>query len=136
MILSSVHHSNIVAYEDFSYDPNGLRLATLYLEYCPEGDLSRHLKSDSRDDRLHQREGLQVLEQLAQALLYIHHGVSREGDSLDLAPSVSNSLLLPAKDDWIPILHRDIKPANGKAHCTHVSLLILTDNSGSLCRRA
>jgi hypothetical protein len=120
-ILSSVHHPNIVAYEDFSYDPNGARLAKLYLEYCPRGDLSRHLKGNSRDDRLEYHEGLQVLEQLTQALLYIHHGVSRNGSSTELASVVSAGLQPTGEDDptkWATILHRDIKPANGKAPST------------------
>jgi serine/threonine protein kinase len=117
-ILSSVDHPNIVAYEDFSYDPNGAGLAKLYLEYCPGGDLGRHLKRDSRDDRLHQHEGLQVLEQLTQALLYIHHGISRNGSSIELASTVSAGLQPPGGDDptkWATILHRDIKPENGKS---------------------
>jgi hypothetical protein len=106
-ILSSVRHPNIVAYKDFSYDPGG--------------DLSRHLKEASRDDRLNYREGLQVLEQLTQAILYIHHGISRNGDSIALAFPVPGSSQPRCEDDptkWVTILHRDIKPANGKAH-TH-----------------
>jgi hypothetical protein len=120
-ILSSVRHPNIVAYKDFSYDPNGAGLAKLYLEYCPRGDLSQHLKKGSRDDRLNYREGLQVLEQLTQAILYIHHGISRNGDSTALAVPVPGSSQPRGEDDptkWVTILHRDIKPGNGKAH-TH-----------------
>jgi len=114
MILSSVHHPNIVGYEDFSYDPNGAGLARLYLEYCPGGDLSHHLKKGPRDDRLEYQEGLQVLEQLIQALLYIHHGISKDGDSIELASSVPDALQHTDKEKWVTILHRDIKPANGK----------------------
>jgi serine/threonine protein kinase len=120
-ILSSVHHPNIVAYEDFSYDPNGAGLAKLYLEYCPGGDLSRHLRKGSQDDRLEYHEGLQVLEQLTQALLYIHHGISRNGNSTELASTVSPGLQPAGEDDptkWTTILHRDIKPANGKSPST------------------
>jgi serine/threonine protein kinase len=116
-ILSSIHHQNIVAYEDFSYDPNRSRRANLYLEYCPGGDLSRHLESGSRDDRLHFSEGLQVLEQLTQALLYVHHGISREGEVIKLARPVLDGLQPEARDEqakWVTILHRDIKPANSK----------------------
>jgi serine/threonine protein kinase len=119
MILSSVHHPNIVSYEDFSFDPNGPGLAKLYMEYCPEGDLRRHLKKVSQDDRLHYHEGLQVLEQLTQALLYIHHGVSRNGSSTDLASNISAGLQPAGEDDptkWVTILHRDIKPENGKSY--------------------
>jgi serine/threonine protein kinase len=118
-ILSSVHHPNIVSYEDFSYDPNGAGLANLYLEYCSEGDLRLHLKEGSQDDRLKYHEGLQVLEQLAQALLYIHHGVSRNGSSTELASTISAGLQPAGEDDptkWTTILHRDIKPENGKSH--------------------
>jgi serine/threonine protein kinase len=123
MILSSVHHPNIVSYADFSYDPNGASLAKHYLEYCPGGDLSRHLKRSSRDDRLSFREGLQVLEQLAQALMYIHHGIREEGKTTKLASPIHDSLHPDAKDErtmWTTILHRDIKPANGKLHTRYI----------------
>jgi serine/threonine protein kinase len=136
-ILSSVHHPNIVSYEDFSYDPNGAGLAKLYLEYCSEGDLRRHLKEGSQDDRLEYHEGLQVLEQLTQALLYIHHGVSRNGSSTGLASAISAGLQPAGEDDptnWTTILHRDIKPENGKSH-THI-LKNWTDDVDSVRRRA
>jgi serine/threonine protein kinase len=89
------------------------------LEYCSEGDLRLHLKEGSQDDRLKYHEGLQVLEQLAQALLYIHHGVSRNGSSTELASTISAGLQPAGEDDptkWTTILHRDIKPENGKSH--------------------
>lgn len=116
-ILSGVHHPNIVAYEDFSYDPNGAQLAQLYLEYCPGGDLSQFEKRGSKDNRLSFREGLQVLEQIAQALLYIHHGIYKAGNDLRLVPSISESSLPGSRSGWDTILHRDIKPANGKVQC-------------------
>lgn len=54
------------------------------------------------------------MEQLIQALLYIHHGISKDGDSIELASSVPDALQHTDKEKWITILHRDIKPANGK----------------------
>jgi serine/threonine protein kinase len=62
-------------------------------------------------------EALQVLEQLTQALLYIHHGVSLVEDSLKLAaasPVESQSSPDDLQAGWVTILHRDIKPTNGK----------------------
>lgn len=116
-ILSRIRHPNVVTYEDFSFDPNGAGLARLYLEFCPGRDLVYCLKGTSQDGYLQDYEALQVLEQLTQALLYIHHGVSLVEDSLKLAaasPVESQSSPDDLQAGWVTILHRDIKPTNGK----------------------
>jgi serine/threonine protein kinase len=112
----SLQHPNIVAYEDFSYDPNGARVAKLYMEYCPGGDLRLFQNAGSQDNRLGVDEGLQILEQLAQALLYIHHGISKTADRLQLARPADSEPALShdgKASEWNSILHRDVKPENG-----------------------
>ncbi|KAK5742821.1 poly(A)-binding protein binding protein [Elasticomyces elasticus] len=115
--LSGVQHPNIVRYEDFSYDPTGPRLAKLFMEYCDGGDLSQFMKArpGQDDNRLEYRETVQVFNQIAQALLYLHHGVYRFDGNLRLATFVNSEPEAETVDTglrWQAILHRDIKPAN------------------------
>ena len=110
--LSSVRHENIVGFADFGYDPKGAKLARLYLEYCPKGDLQRY--EESKDNALTVRECAQVFHQIARALLYLHHGIDRQGDVVQLARPVAREV-----DEWHIVLHRDIKPANSKCLCIY-----------------
>lgn len=124
-ILSNICHPNIVRLEDFSYDPKGLQVAKLYLEYCPGGDLGQYLRSEVEDNRLSYQEGMQMLEQLSQALLYTHHGIFRVGDDIRLASPVADSTGPVAKSSqfqWVPVLHRDIKPANSQSRRSALSV--------------
>ncbi|KAK5728679.1 G2-specific serine/threonine protein kinase [Elasticomyces elasticus] len=110
--LSGVQHPNIVRYEDFSYDPTGPRLAKLFMEYCDGGDLSQFMNDDNR---LEYKETVQVFIQIAQALLYLHHGVYKFDKKVRLATFVSSGPEAAPVDTglgWQAILHRDIKPAN------------------------
>ncbi|OCK81488.1 kinase-like protein, partial [Lepidopterella palustris CBS 459.81] len=73
---------------------------SLFLEFCPGGDLSKW-----RKEKYEERNNKPVPEwniwrlfiQLAQALAFIHEGFGTKGQTL-------------AK--WNPIIHRDIKPEN------------------------
>lgn len=135
--FASINHPHIVRFQDFSYELGGARLARLYMEYCPQGDLSQfsNRHGSSNDPRLSYDEGLQVLSQLAQALLYLHHGVFRSDDVLKLAKLDFNVFKTEdslrsvnaifkefdsAQNDteWRTILHRDVKPANGMSMMT------------------
>ena len=130
--VASINHPNIVRFQDFSYDLGKAQLARLFMEYCPQGDLSQFSPSTNRyaDSRLSCYEGGQVLNQLAQALLYLHHGVFKSGEVLKLAKldfdvfrvedeaQPVNSVLQDFQSsqdssEWSTILHRDIKPENG-----------------------
>ena len=117
--LSSIRHDNIVAYEDFAYDPGRMRLAQLWMEYCRGGDLREFVYSDAGSDkRLSCEHGAQVLHQLGQALLYIHHGIYKFGAQIELARLASDDSKGGAIEPcppWTTILHRDIKPGNGKS---------------------
>ena len=123
--VARVNHPNIVRYEDFAYDPGKAQLARLYMEYCPCGDLSQFMqpKHGQVDPQLSYHEGIQVLNQLAQALLYLHHGIFKFEEQLKLAmPIFKESESADAQYTWKAILHRDIKPANG--WCPHRSGLL------------
>jgi serine/threonine protein kinase len=130
--FASINHPNIVRFQDFSYELGKAQLARLYMEYCPRGDLSQFSRRTSRHtgSRLSYNEGGQVLNQLAQALLYLHHGVFKSDEVLKLAKldfdvfkvedesQPVNDVLKDFKStqdhrEWKTILHRDIKPANG-----------------------
>jgi serine/threonine protein kinase len=118
-ILRFCEHPNIVRYEDFSYGGAGLDStpSILFTEYCALGDLDQFNTEQGAYQRLNFEEGLQVFRQIAQALLYIHHGIfSSEGElrlaaSAHVAPRGSTR---SHEDDWQTILHRDIKPSNGQ----------------------
>ncbi|KAK5740839.1 poly(A)-binding protein binding protein [Elasticomyces elasticus] len=115
--LSGVQHPNVVRYEDFYYDPTGARMAVIFMEYCDGGDLSQFVNSrpDQGDNRLEYRETVQVFNQIAQALLYLHHGVYKFDSNMRLATFVESEPEAEIVDTglgWQAILHRDIKPAN------------------------
>jgi serine/threonine protein kinase len=131
-VFASINHPNIVRFLDFSYELRGAQLAKLYMEYCPYGDLSQFARHRNTPDapRLSYDEGGQVMNQLAQALLYLHHGVFKTDEELKLAKldfgvfKSEGGLQLNADafphfetvqdlDRWKVILHRDVKPANG-----------------------
>jgi serine/threonine protein kinase len=118
-ILRFCEHPNILRYVDFSYGGTGLdsRPTRLFTEYCALGDLDQFNIQKGNGKRLSFEEGLQIFRQLAQALLYIHHGIfSSEGEprlaaAARIARRGSTKL---HEEDWQTILHRDIKPANGQ----------------------
>lgn len=121
--LRSCEHPNILRCVDFAFDPSPPRLAQLYTDYCPLGDLEQFdIQNASRRSTLTHTECAQVFYQLAQALLYLHHGVSKVGSLLQPVaahgPAATAAGGQPGQrfiqQSWQPILHRDIKPANGK----------------------
>lgn len=120
-MLQQCEHWNILRYEDFEYKPNSWKdpYAKLYTEYCPQGDLGRFTFSERGSNRrLNVQQGIQVFSQIAQALLYIHHGISLTQDGL---PEVANLRAAQSSGmglqhgDWKTILHRDIKPSNSQS---------------------
>jgi len=120
-MLRECVHPNILRYEDFSYNGKSLdgMIARLYTEHCEYGDLDRFRFTRTEGyERLNFQEGAQVFRQLAQALLYIHHGISiTEGRSAlaATAQTESSSGSRVHYRDWQTILHRDIKPGNGQS---------------------
>jgi serine/threonine protein kinase len=120
-MLRRIDHPNILRYEDFAYGPDGsLRVAKLYTEYCPIGDLSQfEIRNTPRDKHLSPPEVAQVFHQLAQALLYLQYGIYKSGPILEPAKAVRTveyELGSPS-DTWLAIIHRDIKPQNGMLFC-------------------
>ena len=111
-MLQKCEHRNILIYEDFSYsgrpweDPT----ARLFTEYCAKGDLYRF---SGPDLSLNTRQGVQVFSQVAQALLYIHHGISLTPEGVPWMKEI-RTWTRPQDGDWETILHRDIKPQNGR----------------------
>ena len=122
--LSSLRHGNIVRYVDFGYDPRGAKLARLYLEYCSGGDLRQY--ETAGDKNLSTRQSAQVLHQVAQALLYLHHGIDKHDGKVRLARTTAGNVA-----EWQPILHRDIKPANSGVPCL-LAIETPTDSHQSL----
>lgn len=88
-------------------------LARLYMEYCPEGDLRRfsYGPGDHVGRPLGIQRSAQVLFQLGTALMYIHHGIWRNGHQLQ-AVSLTTTVEVRYADSWTTHLHRDIKPGN------------------------
>lgn len=106
-VLSSLRHENIVQYVDFCYEPTGPRLARLYTEYCRGGDLRRFEDLDS--ERLGTPRVAQIFYQIAQALLYLHHGIYKFSNTIGLVSKPGGPIR-----EWATILHRDIKPSNSQ----------------------
>jgi serine/threonine protein kinase len=120
-ILRFCEHPNILRYEDFSYGGTGLdsKSTRLFTEYCALGDLDQfRFTGQGGHQRLSFGEELQVFRQLAQALLYTHHGIISFEGGLRLAtaahvtPRGSTRL---HEEEWQTILHRDINPSNGQS---------------------
>lgn len=118
-MLRRCEHQNILRYEDFSYigswdEPN----AKLFTEYCEQGDLDQFTTTRKGPKRrLSVEQGIQVFSQLAQALLYIHHGIwlTREGTPQTAETRTARAGATSQQNgDWETILHRDIKPSNGQ----------------------
>jgi serine/threonine protein kinase len=141
-MLRKCVHPSILGYKDFSYSGQGLdgMTARLYTEHCAFGDLDQFRFTGKRGHpRLSFQEGAQVFRQLAQALLYIHHGISITEDYLEdylkleaeLPPESyiveaafepeSSSGSRARDNDWHTILHRGIKPGNGQSQTTLVT---------------
>lgn len=119
-MLQKCEHRNILRYEDFAYsgrpwdDPN----AKLFTEYCTKGDLHQFTATVGGRMRLNIEQGIQVFSQIAQALLYIHHGISLTLEGMPYMaevhiPGVSGTR--KQNGEWKTILHRDIKPRNGRS---------------------
>lgn len=110
LFLNVLKHPNIITYID-AYIPLG-RSSTgpsLYLEYCELGTLQDLIKTYlMQNDRypkkaqayIPERFIWHVLESMASALLYIHHGQS------------SDKYHAISPKNWPSIVHRDIKPDN------------------------
>lgn len=137
--FASINHPNIVRFQDFSYELGGAQLAKLYMDYCPYGDLSQFVRrpNDQTDPRMNPRKGIQVFSQLAEALLYLHHGVFKtdvrlelgkldfgvfkvEGQSQEVSSVFKEFESAQDLSDWKTIIHRDVKPANGMSHSVNV----------------
>jgi serine/threonine protein kinase len=128
--LRVCEHPNILRYEDFSYGGTGLdsRSTRLFTEHCALGDLDQFNIQISGRKRLSSEEGLQVFRQLAQALLYIHHGIFSSGGEPRLAATVrvaQRGSTALHEGDWQTILHRDIKPGNGQSKTLLASRYII-----------
>jgi hypothetical protein len=106
--------------EDFSYHVKSLdgTKARLYTEHCAYNDLDQFLITRNWGrQRLGFEEGAQVFSQLAQALLYIHHGISITEGIPALAATVQTESLSESRAqdrDWHTILHREIQPGNSQ----------------------
>lgn len=113
--LQNMHHPNIVKFLAYEHNLKDNK-AHIFTEYCDGGDLSKYIKADEEIDessnhstteaesQLTELEAWSFLADLAAALAYCHHGLSKDEQS-------GNFYL---KNGWHPILHRDIKPANGE----------------------
>ena len=106
LFLNVLKHPNIIRYID-AYIPHGPHEgASLYVEYCELGTLQglieRYLARnekypENKQARIPEPFIWHVLESMAHAFLYIHHGVPKDGEQVNM---------------WYQIVHRDIKPDN------------------------
>jgi serine/threonine protein kinase len=97
-------HPNIVRYEDFEWLPTVADKASLYMEYCPKGDLAAYLAPErTASVPLSKNHFWQIFNQLSSALLYCHTGLKAWGESEILREPLWRE----------PVFHRDVKEANG-----------------------
>jgi serine/threonine protein kinase len=126
-MLRSCDHRNILRFEDFSYSPRSWKepFAKLYTEYCAKGDLEQFTVSGKRPNwQLSNGKGFQVFSQIAQALLYIHHGIELTWEGLPCMARIhtdQSSRGNLRNGEWETILHRDIKPGNSESQNSFVS---------------
>jgi serine/threonine protein kinase len=90
----------------------------LFTEYCAKGDLYQFTATAGPPNlKLNVKQGVQVFSQIAQALLYIHHGISLTLEGVPCMEEIRTARVngaSPQDGDWNTILHRDIKPQNGQ----------------------
>lgn len=119
-MLQKCEHRNILMYEDFSYSGRPWKdpTARLFTEYCAKGDLYQFTATAGPPNlKLNVKQGVQVFSQIAQALLYIHHGISLTLEGVPCMEEIRTARVngaSPQDGDWNTILHRDIKPQNGQ----------------------
>lgn len=132
-MLQKCEHWNILRYEDFSYSPGSWDdpSAKLYTEYCAKGDLDQFTDSGRGSNRgLSVEQGIQVFSQIAQALLYIHHGISLAPGGLPYTANIhaaQGSRTGRGNDQWKTILHRDIKPQNSQSQNNNIFVVCRHD---------
>ncbi|KAL9039858.1 MAG: hypothetical protein Q9214_004706, partial [Letrouitia sp. 1 TL-2023] len=120
------HHDRIIQIHAAIASP---RQTEIYMDYCDGGDLHQ-LISNYYFNPCHTPASIpesfiwHAFGQLAEALLYIHHGVSPSdlpkqrhhlppsGDGVYNSSSSSSSSSSIFRADWLSVIHRDIKPAN------------------------
>lgn len=131
LFLNVLKHPNIITYID-AYIPLGRSNTgpSLYLEYCELGTLQDLIMAYvARNDRhprnpqtyIPERFIWHVLESMASALLYMHHG-----NSPDKYHAINPK-------NWPSIVHRDIKPDNiflRKSPDTKYPVVVLADFVG------
>jgi serine/threonine protein kinase len=135
-----MHHPNIVKFLAYEHSLEDNK-AHIFTEYCDGGDLSKYIKADEEinegtndpptetEPQLTRLEAWSFLADLAAALAYCHHGLSKDAQS--------GKFYL--KNEWQPILHRDIKPENGNlipkitvtSTRTHLIEAVVVSNSES-----
>ena len=119
-ILQRLDHRHILAYADFSYNPNHY-IASLYTKYCEEGDLGLFLPGKPKAGQFTENYARNVALQISSALMYLHHGVTITVmiDKIESYSDLKLAGLLGAclsEDKSQVFLHRDIKPGNSKSY--------------------
>ncbi|KAL9613782.1 MAG: hypothetical protein Q9167_001673, partial [Letrouitia subvulpina] len=113
------HHDRIIQIHAAIASP---RQTEIYMDYCDGGDLHQFINSYYFNPA-HPAAAIpesfiwHAFAQLAEALLYIHHGVSPSDlpKQRHLPPSGGSSSSPSSsifRADWLPVIHRDIKPSN------------------------
>lgn len=116
-ILKQLQHPHILAYADFAYMSQH-SIATLYTEYCSNGDLGLFLPGKRMTQKFTEQYALDVARQISLALVYLHDGVTvlidKDGvySKLELAERCND---LMGENRWSIYVHRDIKPENSKS---------------------
>lgn len=114
-ILKNLRHPNIVAY----YEREHLKASSdlhIYMEYCEQGDLGRHIKELKRTNQSADEDFVwSVFTQTVTALYRCHYGEDPPEVGKNVLRLSDDARPLRSKQSHAMILHRDLKPENSQS---------------------